>query len=95
LWGDRGHLHHKLLDVLHWGRRRIAVFYWLCSLILGILSLYLETWGKIMVMSLVFLLVFCFLVWAKLKSLYPHAPLKTAIMSLEYRLKAAFSTKVS
>ena len=28
VWGDRGHLHHRLLD-LGWGKRRIAVSYWL------------------------------------------------------------------
>jgi UDP-GlcNAc:undecaprenyl-phosphate/decaprenyl-phosphate GlcNAc-1-phosphate transferase len=70
-WGDRGHLHHKLLDVLGWGRRRIAVFYWASSLILGLLSLYLDTWGKIVTMLIVFGLVFSFLIWAKMKQLKP------------------------
>lgn len=66
LWGDRGHLHHKLLDVLGWGRRRIAVFYWATSLLLGILSLYLNTTGKLITMILTFGLVFGFLIWVKL-----------------------------
>jgi UDP-GlcNAc:undecaprenyl-phosphate/decaprenyl-phosphate GlcNAc-1-phosphate transferase len=66
-WGDRGHLHHKLLDELGWGRRRIAVFYWVTSLILGGLSLYLSTWGKIITLLIVFGLVFSFLIWAKMK----------------------------
>ena len=65
-WGDRGHLHHKLLDVLGWGRRRIAIFYWLSSLSLGLLSLHLKTWGKIVTLVLVMSLVFGFLIWAKL-----------------------------
>jgi UDP-GlcNAc:undecaprenyl-phosphate/decaprenyl-phosphate GlcNAc-1-phosphate transferase len=65
-WGDRGHLHHKLLDVLGWGRRRIAVFYWASSLLLGGLSLYLNTTGKIITMLLTFCLVFGFLIWVKL-----------------------------
>lgn len=68
-WGDRGHLHHKLMDVLGWGRRRIAVFYWATSLALGWLSLRLETWGKIVTLTLVMGLVFGFLIWAKLKQL--------------------------
>lgn len=68
-WGDRGHLHHKLLDVLGWGRRRIAVFYWLSSLFLGLLSLYLNTTGKLITMILIFLLVFGFLIWAKITSI--------------------------
>ncbi len=65
LWGDRGHMHHKLLDVLKWGRRRIAIFYWLSSFLLGVLSLYLDTSGKLITMIVVFILVFGFLIWAK------------------------------
>lgn len=68
LWGDRGHLHHKLLDVLKWGRRRIAVFYWTTSFLLGISSLYLNTTGKLITMTIVFALVFSFLIWAKIQT---------------------------
>lgn len=38
---DWGHFHHRLLEI-GWGRRRIAVFYWLISLMLGISSLFLD-----------------------------------------------------
>ncbi|NTU46628.1 undecaprenyl/decaprenyl-phosphate alpha-N-acetylglucosaminyl 1-phosphate transferase [Candidatus Roizmanbacteria bacterium] len=38
---DWGHFHHRLLE-MGWGKRRIAVFYWVVSFILGIGSLYLE-----------------------------------------------------
>lgn len=65
-WGDRGHLHHKLMDVLGWGRRRIALFYWLTTLLMGILSLYLNTISKIATICLVWAMVFGFLIWAKL-----------------------------
>ncbi len=75
-WGDRGHLHHKLLDVLGWGRRRIAIFYWLSSLGLGLLSLRLNTWGKIITLLLVMSLVFGFLIWAKLKQSTLNEPKK-------------------
>lgn len=51
-WGDRGHLHHRLMDVFGWGRRRIALFYWLSSILMGWLSLNLGTAGK-MVMVVV------------------------------------------
>lgn len=68
LWGDRGHMHHKLLDVLKWGRRRIAVFYWTSSFVLGLSSLYLNTVGKLITMGLVFVFVFSFLIWAKIKT---------------------------
>jgi UDP-GlcNAc:undecaprenyl-phosphate GlcNAc-1-phosphate transferase len=67
-WGDRGHLHHKLMDVLGWGRRRVALFYWVTTFIMGILSLYLNTFGKIVTIGVVTSLVFGFLIWAKLRS---------------------------
>lgn len=69
LWGDRGHMHHKMLDVLKWGRRRIAVVYWASSFFLGLLSLYLNTTGKLITMLIVFILVFSFLIWAKLSTI--------------------------
>ncbi|GIK84001.1 MAG: undecaprenyl/decaprenyl-phosphate alpha-N-acetylglucosaminyl 1-phosphate transferase [Patescibacteria group bacterium] len=68
LWGDRGHLHHKLLDVLKWGRRKIAIFYWSTSFLLGLSSLYLNTTGKLITMGVVFVLVFSFLIWAKIQT---------------------------
>lgn len=66
-WGDRGHLHHKLMDYYGWGRRRVAIFYILSSATLGLLSLYLGTTGKIIVISVTSLIVFSFLVYSKIK----------------------------
>lgn len=43
--GDRLHLHHRLLD-LGWGKRRIALFYWGVSAILGILTFTLTSSQK-------------------------------------------------
>lgn len=43
---DWGHFHHRLLEI-GWGKRRIAVFYWLVSLILGTSSLFLKGVEKI------------------------------------------------
>lgn len=63
--GDRGHLHHKLLDDLGWGRRRIALFYYGTTLLMGVLALMLPTWGKILTFLLVSALVFYFLIWIK------------------------------
>jgi len=45
VWGDKGHLHHRLLAI-GWGKRRVAVFYWLVTAVLGILALYLNTSQK-------------------------------------------------
>ncbi|MFA7301509.1 MAG: MraY family glycosyltransferase [Candidatus Shapirobacteria bacterium] len=39
------HLHHILLS-RGWGRRRIAIFYWTLTLIMGIISLYLNSQQK-------------------------------------------------
>lgn len=64
--GDRGHLHHKLLDKLGWSRRQIALFYYAVTLIMGVLALLLPTGGKIIAFALVLLLVFYFLIWVKL-----------------------------
>lgn len=49
VWGDRGHLHHRLLD-LGWGKRRVAVFYWVISAFLGILAINLNTSSKLYTM---------------------------------------------
>jgi UDP-GlcNAc:undecaprenyl-phosphate/decaprenyl-phosphate GlcNAc-1-phosphate transferase len=45
VWGDAGHLHHKLLE-LGWGKRRVAVFYWLITALFGLLALVLKTEAK-------------------------------------------------
>ncbi len=68
-WGDRGHMHHKLLDVFNWSMPQVAVFYWACSLVLGLLSLYLNTQQKLLTIILVLVLVFGVLTYAKYKSL--------------------------
>ncbi len=41
-WGDRGHLHHKLLDY-GWSKRKVAYFYWGITASLGIVALNLNT----------------------------------------------------
>src|ERR1035437_10288869 len=45
-WHDKKHLHHILLG-LGFGQRRIALFYWAISAILGALSLVLSSKGKL------------------------------------------------
>lgn len=66
-WGDRGHLHHKLIDNFGWGKRRISIFYIFTSFVLGFLSLFLDTNGKIISILTVSLFVFAFLIYNKLK----------------------------
>jgi len=62
VWGDRGHLHHKLLDI-GWGKRRVAVFYWLITLLLGILAFYLNTAFKLYTMVGAALAIGAVLMW--------------------------------
>ncbi len=59
---DRGHLHHKLLD-LGWGKRRIALFYWSVSAILGLVSLTVTSKLKVFAFIVVAVGLTMFLVW--------------------------------
>jgi UDP-GlcNAc:undecaprenyl-phosphate GlcNAc-1-phosphate transferase len=45
VWGDRGHLHHKLLDA-GWSKRKVSFFYWGMTALLGIAALNLNTPSK-------------------------------------------------
>lgn len=46
VWGDRGHLHHYLLDQLGWSKQRISLFYWTVSAALGSVALRLNSQQK-------------------------------------------------
>ena len=58
---DRGHLHHRLME-LGWGKRRIAVFYWVITAILGSASLLLNGVEKLIAFILVSLLLGLFFI---------------------------------
>lgn len=64
-WGDRGHLHHQLVDVLGWRKPTVALFYGITSFTLGLASLYLNSSQKLVTISLVFVLVFAFQLWSR------------------------------
>jgi UDP-GlcNAc:undecaprenyl-phosphate GlcNAc-1-phosphate transferase len=49
VWGDRGHLHHRLLDA-GLTKRQVAYFYWGVTAILGFLALNLNTTSKLYTM---------------------------------------------
>jgi UDP-GlcNAc:undecaprenyl-phosphate GlcNAc-1-phosphate transferase len=57
---DWGHFHHRLLEI-RWGKRRIAVFYWLLSFMLGILSLYLSGYEKVVAFITIGILLMVFI----------------------------------
>lgn len=62
VWADRGHLHHRLLD-LGWGKRRIALFYWGVSAILGWIALTVTSQQKAFTLLLVASLIGGFITW--------------------------------
>ncbi len=66
VWGDRGHLHHKLLD-LGWSKNQIALFYWLLTLGLGLASLSLNPLAKFTTIGLIALVLISFLTWISTK----------------------------
>jgi len=63
VWGDRGHLHHKLLDEWHWGKRKAAFFYWGVTALLGILALNLRSLQKFYTMVMLLLIIGILLLW--------------------------------
>lgn len=65
LWGDRGHLHHVLLDYYHWSKQKIATFYLLTTLLLGVCSLYLTSLQKLFAVTSVFIAVFVIHVYTR------------------------------
>ncbi len=60
--GGTEHLHHKLLE-LGWGKRRIAVFYWLITAALGLIALNLDSRQKFYTIALIAILLGGFLLW--------------------------------
>jgi UDP-N-acetylmuramyl pentapeptide phosphotransferase/UDP-N-acetylglucosamine-1-phosphate transferase len=57
---DWGHFHHRLLEI-GWGKRRIAIFYWLVSFILGIASLFLKGFEKLLAFLSFFVILIVFI----------------------------------
>lgn len=59
---DWGHFHHRLLDI-GWGRRRIAIFYWIITFVLGVAALFLNGQQKFLafITAALFLIAFIFI----------------------------------
>lgn len=62
VWGDRSHLHHKLLEI-GWGKRRIALFYWTVTAVLGLAAVRFEARSKLTIMIGLILLMLTFVLW--------------------------------
>ncbi len=66
VWGDRGHLHHKLLDA-GLSKTQVAIFYWAITAILGFLALNLNTANKIYTMVGIAMLLGGLILWLTYK----------------------------
>jgi len=64
VWGDRGHLHHRLLD-LGWTKPQIALLYWSITAIFGILALYFNSRQKLYTIIATALIFGGVLLWLK------------------------------
>jgi UDP-GlcNAc:undecaprenyl-phosphate GlcNAc-1-phosphate transferase len=73
VWGDRGHLHHRLLD-LGWGKRRIAVTYWLVSGVLGLVALKLNSTEKLYTIIWLAVVIGGLLIWLSTATYYLKQP---------------------
>ena len=64
---DWGHFHHRLLEI-GWGKRRIAFFYWVVTLIFGVSSLFLKGLEKLIAFITVgFVLIFFIILTQQIK----------------------------
>lgn len=63
VWGDRGHLHHRLFDDLGWSHQKISLFYILGSVILGAIALFVDTQSKIFALIVVSTIFVGFILW--------------------------------
>ena len=61
---DRGHLHHRLIDI-GWGKRKIALFYWGVSAILGVIALTVTSQQKLFALLLLAVGIGAFLIWVQ------------------------------
>ncbi|MBI2338346.1 undecaprenyl/decaprenyl-phosphate alpha-N-acetylglucosaminyl 1-phosphate transferase [Candidatus Daviesbacteria bacterium] len=62
VWGDRGHLHHKLLEI-GFSHEQIALFYILGSVILGATALSLSSYGKLFAAALIGIIILGGILW--------------------------------
>ncbi|MEX2028611.1 MAG: MraY family glycosyltransferase [Candidatus Curtissbacteria bacterium] len=69
--GDRGHLHHQLMQ-LGWGQRRISLFYWLVCAILGAAALGLQATQKLFAGVFIATIVIGVLLWLNMNLSQKH-----------------------
>ncbi|MCL4397788.1 undecaprenyl/decaprenyl-phosphate alpha-N-acetylglucosaminyl 1-phosphate transferase [Patescibacteria group bacterium] len=73
MMASRNHLHHRLLDA-GWSKRRIALFYWFVSAILGIIALNVNAKQKFFTFLVVAIVVGGLILWLKLSTTFFGKP---------------------
>lgn len=75
VWGDRGHLHHKLLD-LGMSHRQISLFYMIGGALLGFLALSLNSKEKLFTALLISIIIVGGILWLNFFGVYskPQGP---------------------
>lgn len=63
VWGDRGHLHHRLLDDLGWTPWQISLFYIIGSGMLGAAALFSDSESKLFVAATVAAIFLGIIIW--------------------------------
>ena len=58
--GDSGHFHHRLMEI-GWGKRRIAVFYWVVSFVFGVSAIFFQSTQKLLALGIVTVLLALFI----------------------------------
>jgi len=62
-WGDRTHLHHRILDSWGWSKPKTAIFYWLITAFLGLLALNLNSQQKLYTIVMLVIVIGALLLW--------------------------------
>ncbi|OGG00171.1 hypothetical protein A2Y99_02435 [Candidatus Gottesmanbacteria bacterium RBG_13_37_7] len=70
LFATSNHLHHHLLK-LGWGKKKIAIFYWVISAIAGIIAISVNSQQKIFVGILALVVISGFILWINLLKKIP------------------------
>lgn len=68
VWGDRGHLHHRLIDKFGFSQFQVAIFYWSVTAILGIIALGLNPAFKLYTIIFVAVTLGGLLLWLTYRS---------------------------
>lgn len=73
VWADRGHLHHRLLD-LGFSERQVAIFYWVAAALLGAVALNLNSQQKFYTIVMLGIILGGIILWLNLSPYLSEPP---------------------